>query len=130
MVLYSQLCWGKKSASKIAMYSPLAISNPCFNAPALKPDLLLRVMCFMSSPVACSSFTFKAVVLSDSSVESSNTCISSFSLGYSILAMLSSNRRITYISLYTGSWMVTTGISSGFSKSNTGHCAVFFLALR
>ena len=44
-----------------------------------------------------------------SSVESSSTWISSRSRGYSMAHTASISRSATYISLYSGSWIVTTG---------------------
>ena len=44
---------GTKSASKIAMNSPLAVFSPFSNAPALKPRRSLRWTYSMSKPSAC-----------------------------------------------------------------------------
>ena len=55
-----------------------------------------------------------------SSVESSSTWISSRSRGYSIRHTASMRRSATYISLYSGSWIVTTGVgSSGGRRGRT-----------
>ena len=50
MVSFNQSAFGKKSASKMAIYSPFATSKPSFKAPALKPCRLVLVICLMSIP--------------------------------------------------------------------------------
>ena len=63
------------------MNSPFAIFKPSFKAPALKFFLSDLVTCLMFNPLFCNTEICSEVILKDSSVESSSTCISSLLLG-------------------------------------------------
>jgi len=72
---------GTKSASNMAINSPLARSMPYLRAPALNPLRSGRVICLMQTPLSLRALTFFATILRVSSVESSRTWISYLSGG-------------------------------------------------